>query len=60
MEVGDLIRHYDAECGTGIIIEDPHVVKLESLGYATKEDILILWSDGLTEWCDPDVLELVE
>tara|TARA_Y100000034_G_C6705323_1_gene311290 strand:+ start:34 stop:210 length:177 start_codon:yes stop_codon:yes gene_type:complete len=58
MKLGDLIRHYDADCGTGIIIEVPFEVPVRE--WQDPPDILILWSDGLTEWCDPEVLELAE
>jgi len=59
MKLGDMIRHYDADCGNGIIIEDPRPGRMEELGYATAEDILILWSDGAIEWCDPQVLDVI-
>jgi len=52
MKSGDLIRHYDAACGTGIVVGN--------LGRdLINGDILILWSDGQLEWCDPEMLELV-
>ena len=49
MRVGDLIQHYDADCGTGIII----AMDLE------WPDVEILWSDGLIEACDSQTLEVV-
>ena len=60
MKAGDLIRHYDADCGTGIVIEDPRPAKYANKKSTTKEDVLVLWSDGLTEWCDPEMVEVVE
>ena len=57
MRLGDLIRHYDADCGIGIIIETPpHPVE----EYQDPPDILILWGDGELGWCDPLTLELVK
>jgi len=58
MKLGDLIRHYDADCGTGIVIDDPR--RHLGWGAGTEEDVLILWSDGLTEWCDPEMIEVVK
>jgi hypothetical protein len=57
MRIGDLIRHYDADCGTGIIVETPTTPVEE---WQDPPDILILWDDGGLEYCDPLVLELAE
>jgi|TARA_Y100000310_G_C20558072_1_gene751577 hypothetical protein len=57
MKLGDMIRHYDADCGTGLIVETPEFPVEE---YQDPPDVLVLWEDGELEYCDPLVLELVE
>jgi hypothetical protein len=57
MKVGNLIRHYDANCGIGIVVESAPFGVEE---YQEPPDILILWEDGELEYCDPLILELVK
>ena len=57
MKLGDMIRHYDAECGIGLIVETSARRFDEG---QNPPDVLILWEGGELEYCDPLVLELVE
>ncbi len=57
MKIGDMIRHYDVDCGTGLIVETP---KFPVGEYQDPPDVLVLWEDGELEYCDPLVLELAE
>jgi hypothetical protein len=57
MKLGDLIRHYDADCGAGIIVEMPPRIAEEG---RNPPDVVVLWNDGEIEYCDPLILELVE
>ena len=50
MKVGDLVRHWDPDCGTGVV--------LQVTGY-DQPGILILWSDGLVEWASPDCVKIM-
>ena len=57
MRLGDMIRHYDADCGTGLIVETPpHPVE----EYQEPPDVLVLWNDGELEYCDPLVLDVID
>ncbi len=57
MKLGDMIQHFDADCGTGIIVEIPYDLPVRE--WQDPPDILVLWSDGTLEYCDPLILEMV-
>ena len=50
MRPGDLVQHWDPDCGTGVVLEESG---------NDLQGILVLWSDGLSEWTDHDHVKLL-